>query len=385
MPIVTGTQQVSPNTPRPTFFDYYGQFGGASARMLLEAILRQQFSSPRIPGQPTPQTPGNLTFPSGASTPTSPGEMSQIGARGGVPTTSGRVLPTNQPGGVRYTPPPSLTLEQLQGLQAQQKMQQDAQMHPVDLAYKQAQASSLTPEFQANVLRRLEAIANGQPAGPSTVPQGMPYPTSYRTKTGLSFAIPPPPGEVQRQMDVERLKAEQRPNPDIQKLMVEAKSAKALIGTIFDQADRYMPATESSGTNALAKGLVHGAVTAVGGDEEARGFKQTLRARLRSVARGLQERGVITDRDIDDMARGMPDFPDSKVSRPIKRQTLMESIDATVNAFSREKYGQDVLTPETAQGSRKPLPEGAQLAPGPHTDAQGRRILVHEDGTYESQ
>ena len=73
--------------------------------LLLQAFLSGQLG--QQPTAPTPGRPGTLQFPSGAMTPTSPQELAQIQAMGGVPSQQGMIAPMGQPsaGGIQYTLP----------------------------------------------------------------------------------------------------------------------------------------------------------------------------------------------------------------------------------------------------------------------------------------
>ena len=89
MPVI-GIDQVPANVPRPTGWDWFGQAVGQNQRALLDVLIaalggKSGSGIGQVPTQPTPQNPGQLTFPSGASTPTSPLEMAQIRQMGGVP------------------------------------------------------------------------------------------------------------------------------------------------------------------------------------------------------------------------------------------------------------------------------------------------------------
>lgn len=109
MPTVIGINQVPANIPRPTFWDYYGQFGGTAGRQVTDALLAVMTGGAYggVQTVPSPSNPGQLTFPSGATTPTSPQELFQLQAMGGVPSRQGDIIPFGNPatGGVQYTTP----------------------------------------------------------------------------------------------------------------------------------------------------------------------------------------------------------------------------------------------------------------------------------------
>jgi len=76
-----------------------------------------------------------------------------------------------------YATKPMLNPQQFQNLIAMQKYQQEAAQAPVDLAYKKAQTASMTPEFQANLLRQVQGLApnptGNQLSGDSGFTQGL--------------------------------------------------------------------------------------------------------------------------------------------------------------------------------------------------------------------
>lgn len=172
MPTVIGINQVPPNIPRSTFWDYTGQLGGSIADKILQAYLASQGGGGNMFGpktsvtQPTQQYPGTFNFPPGSQ---SPGEAQQIAAMGGVPTQQGGQTlsrATQQPGtGVTFRPDQVNTQKLINDLKIQQ-MQSELQSAPYDLqakqaeiAYKKSQAASMTPEFQANLLRQFQGLA----------------------------------------------------------------------------------------------------------------------------------------------------------------------------------------------------------------------------------
>ena len=136
MPTVIGINQVPANIPRPRWYDYAGQLYGTQGRQITDALLAALTGGMykgqigQVPTTPTPQRPGTLTFPSGATTPTSPQELAQIQAVGGVPSRGGEMVPFGQPstGGVSYTQPTRLGFKpDLDYLLNQMKVQQASQ------------------------------------------------------------------------------------------------------------------------------------------------------------------------------------------------------------------------------------------------------------------
>ena len=90
----------------------YAQAGQGLGTLLAALIQYYQRQTPGPHQTPTPEYPEHLRFPSGATTPTSPQELSAIQSAGGVPTTAGTVAPLRTgfrsllPGkGVSYQPP----------------------------------------------------------------------------------------------------------------------------------------------------------------------------------------------------------------------------------------------------------------------------------------
>lgn len=187
--------------------------------------------------------------------------------------------------------------------------------------------------------KQLEALAGGASiSSPSSTPtvspsMGNPPPGLELQSVSLSggkptmrFVAPKPQGT--KGLD-----------PDARRIFSQAKAARAQIAQIWDEANTLIPATESSGYRAIPAGIFERTKTAIGGNEPARAFRQTLKAKLRNVARSLGERGVITDKDIENFVAAMPDFTDSTVSREVKRNSLLGGVDSLVNAFTTNKYG----------------------------------------------
>lgn len=130
MPVI-GIDQVPREIVRPKWYSDRGYAEGSLLRALLLQQMQQGGGFGQVPTTPTPQNPGTLTFPSGATTRTSPLEMQQLQARGGVPSRQGDIIPFGQPatGGVSFTQPTRLGIKpdlDYQMRQAQlQKAQQD--------------------------------------------------------------------------------------------------------------------------------------------------------------------------------------------------------------------------------------------------------------------
>ena len=136
MPIVSQGQILPREIARPSAWGDFGYMQGHQADKLTSALLAMftggMYQGGQNPVQPTPQRPGQLQFPSGQSTNTSPDELAQIMARGGVPSRSGETVPfgTGAPNAVSYQPPtkwgirpgPDFQLKQVQLQKAQQEL-----------------------------------------------------------------------------------------------------------------------------------------------------------------------------------------------------------------------------------------------------------------------
>ena len=154
MPVI-GIDQVPRELQRPSILSDYGYGAGKNTRdallIALQAILGGGGGGlGQVPTSPTPSNPGQLTFPSGAQTQTSPLEMAQIRQMGGVPTQQGGMTPLG-PGGVTYQAPTRTGL--LPNLE-RQKTQAD-----IDLLKSQA-------EYWKSVVPRPEATPQPSPDEP---------------------------------------------------------------------------------------------------------------------------------------------------------------------------------------------------------------------------
>ena len=118
--------------PRRRWYNDYGEAQGLTARLLLAMLSGGASGVPNLGKQPTTPTPGNpgqIQFPSGASTTTSPLEQAMMSQLGGAPTRQGTIVPQGQ-GGVTYQsptrwgfqPPIAQQLQQLKLQQAQQQL-----------------------------------------------------------------------------------------------------------------------------------------------------------------------------------------------------------------------------------------------------------------------
>src|SRR3990167_371025 len=138
MPTI-GIDQVQREIVRPKWYsdlgygvgNYQRETADAIRDAILAAMTGGAYKSGQVPTTPTPSNPSQLTFPSGATTRTSPLEMEQLQQMGGVPSRQGQIVPFGQPntGGVSYTQPTRLGMRpdlDYQTKQAQlQKAQQD--------------------------------------------------------------------------------------------------------------------------------------------------------------------------------------------------------------------------------------------------------------------
>lgn len=152
MPVI-GIDQVPRNIVRPKWYEDVGYAQGSLTRAIAEMLLKQQMGGGigQVPTSPTPRNPGQLTFPSGATTQTSPLEMAQLQQMGGVPSRQGQITPFGQPslGGVSYTQPTRLGMRpdvEYQIRQAQlQKAQQDLDPNSPVNQYLKSLASANQP------------------------------------------------------------------------------------------------------------------------------------------------------------------------------------------------------------------------------------------------
>ena len=148
MAIVLDSHTLPQGYPRNRWYNDLGSITGAVAKLLMAKWLGGDFQRTQSPASVTPQTPGTLSFPSGASTPTSPLEMAQIQQMGGVPTTRGDIEPLSSGGSVGATYNPPMKWETVQKIindlnvqQAQadlQKQQQALDPNSVENKYRQA-------------------------------------------------------------------------------------------------------------------------------------------------------------------------------------------------------------------------------------------------------
>lgn len=154
MPTI-GIDQVPREIVRPKWYSDLGYGGGALARAILLQQLQSGGGIGQVPTSPTPGNPGQLTFPFGATTQTSPLEMAQLQQIGGVPSRQGQITPFGQPslGGVSYTQPTRLgilpNLERQKTQAEIEKLQGDIQFQKqLPEIYKNiyGQGGGITPE-----------------------------------------------------------------------------------------------------------------------------------------------------------------------------------------------------------------------------------------------
>ena len=84
------------------WYNDYGEYQGIGARILLAMLSGGTSGVPGLgkqPTTPTTQNPGQIQFPSGAKTSTSPLELAMIQQMGGAPSSQGGTVP------VSYQPP----------------------------------------------------------------------------------------------------------------------------------------------------------------------------------------------------------------------------------------------------------------------------------------
>ena len=127
--------------PRLKWYQETGRTQGHLTKLLLEMFLGGKSISAQ-PTSPTSSNPGQIQFPSGAQTQTSPLEMAMINQMGGAPSRQGGTVPVSYQAPTRFGFGPSLSNQSTQA----------------DIAYKQAQTKSMTPEFQAELIRRTQGL-----------------------------------------------------------------------------------------------------------------------------------------------------------------------------------------------------------------------------------
>ena len=172
MPTVIGLNQVPPNTPRPTFHDYYGQLYGTAGRQLTDAVLayltsgayqnnQQKYPNPSYGQSSLPTLNPDVTLQQASPplNPLAPPPNPQAVSRQFAQPAQPPIFPPTQP---------KISLQDIQVAQVMQKIreaQQAQQIAPYELAYKKAQTQDLlaraqtyTPEFQANTLRQLQGL-----------------------------------------------------------------------------------------------------------------------------------------------------------------------------------------------------------------------------------
>lgn len=142
MPYVLPTPE-----PQRKWYNDYGELSGLTARLLLAALSGGASGVPSLgkqPTQPTTGNPGQIQFPGGQRTNTSPLEQAMIAQLGGVPTTQGQILPQGQ-GGLDYRPPtkfgigPSVNNQYLNSLMARQQTAPPAAVNPAAQSIPNAQ------------------------------------------------------------------------------------------------------------------------------------------------------------------------------------------------------------------------------------------------------
>lgn len=143
-----------------------------------------------------------------------------------------------------------------------------------------------------------------------------------------------------------------------QKVIDQARSAQAQINTIYDIADRDLPAFADDpdnplpeGTEAIGRGIGRKIISKVGGNETARAFLETDVANARQAIRGLGEVGVLTDKDVADAIKVLPSSTDSVTVRQRKRENLNQLIEAKIRIYEAAKAGTTATTEVgTSQG-----------------------------------
>jgi hypothetical protein len=128
------------------------------------------------------------------------------------------------------------------------------------------------------------------------------------------------------------------PNPEERKAKFEATNALTTIEQVFASADRLIPA-DQSGPRAVVGGFGRQLGAASGLDENARAFEQYKEGVLSITIRGLGERGVLTDQDVQRARMLLPAFGDSAVVRQTKKQELMTLLQSRLAQYGGEQRG----------------------------------------------
>ena len=200
MPVINSQVLQGNDIRAPGWFETFGSSGLNSFSDLLAKALLQGMANGNgpfgqktaVPTNPTTQNPGQLQFPSGASTPTSPLEMQQMQAMGGAPTNQG-IVPFGQPsqGGVQFQPPTRMVntqklINDLKIAQAQndiQKSQYSMNPNSPENQYQAVKAKQIQWAMDNKLVPMLDAYGNPtggfQPMGGATPPgmggQGNPF------------------------------------------------------------------------------------------------------------------------------------------------------------------------------------------------------------------
>ena len=169
--VLGGSQVLPGGIPKRRWYNDVGELQGTLSRQFVDVIAQALLASQGVPSfgkaptTPTPRNPGQLQFPSGASTATSPGELDQIRAMGGIPSRQGTVAPIGQqPGGIQYNPPTSFqwqpNLDRQAKLAAIQQAQANLARAPLEQQKLQADI-----DFQKQLPEIYKNIYGGQSSG----------------------------------------------------------------------------------------------------------------------------------------------------------------------------------------------------------------------------
>lgn len=244
----------------------------------------------RVPVPPTPGQPGQLQFPGGMRTPTSPDELAQIQSMGGVPTTRGSVVPlrTGLGSGVRYQPPtvhPDQLSAQLQQAQLQQSQSELAQ---APMKQKKLEAETAREQAYADWLKKAGLI--GVETDPAT---GQPRPTPGMT---------PPPSSAQ----------------------AGTPTASPAPSTI---TERYLKAAEVFPGQVVGEALVRSAGRATRMRETASGLEKSYSAKTAQASRGLGDTANIAVEERKMILDSFPRDNDSFESRVTTERSMQDFFD----------------------------------------------------------
>lgn len=153
--------------PRQRWYNDLGELQGATVDKLLKALLASQGGFGSMPTNPSPGHPGTLTFPTGASTRTSPDELAQIQRMGGVPSSQGGLssFTYNPPTKFGLRPDVDRQIKEAQLQKIQQDLDPNSPMNQVYSAYAKSlmpgtTADTSTNSLDSTLIRKLAQLAH---------------------------------------------------------------------------------------------------------------------------------------------------------------------------------------------------------------------------------